>query len=342
MGSTSPSSLRVEYGARIDSGFIRNIFCTPDQEDNFRRRYNNTDVYQSAFLYDSRDIDEASLVGDAYFDFDTELNNEEAFSKVRQDALSSLMALKIWYGIPTDMVHIYFSGCKGIHITVPQVIFDIQPDRELHLKYKELATKLSARCKYKTLDLKIYDRRRLFRLTNSIHRKTGLYKIPITYEELQGLSYAQILELAKSPRSITYTTPRTIRLAVLGLKQLNSLRRVPRKIKADFSQYKGKEFWPPCITYMLEQPVTIGSRNNIGCVIAAYMYHHGYTEEETKDIIITWGNTVCMPQLSQEEIESILVSMRKGGYNYGCETIKSLCPCACKDKECGMKRNSKV
>ena len=46
----------------------------------------------------------------------------------------------------------------------------------------------------------IFDGARLIRVANTVNTKSGLYKIPITYDELKDLTYEEIQEKAKLPR----------------------------------------------------------------------------------------------------------------------------------------------
>lgn len=121
-------------------------------------------------------------------DIDSEdLNN--AYKKTKE----SIEILKLNYDI--DIKHIFFSGAKGFHILLPSQIFGFKPNEKLPVIFKNIATDmLSEYC-----DLAIYDINRLFRLTNTINSKSGLYKIPLTITQFnRGLD--AILGLAKQPQ----------------------------------------------------------------------------------------------------------------------------------------------
>ena len=68
--------------------------------------------------------------------------------------------------------------------------------------YKYIANFAKGFTPNKTVDTQIYDNKRLFRIPNTRHEKSGLYKIPITLNELQTLSIDQIREMAVKQRVI--------------------------------------------------------------------------------------------------------------------------------------------
>jgi hypothetical protein len=47
----------------------------------------------------------------------------------------------------------------------------------------------------------IYEYYGLIRVGNTWNRKSGLYKIPLSYDEFKAMSMDEIRELAKKPRS---------------------------------------------------------------------------------------------------------------------------------------------
>jgi hypothetical protein len=62
---------------------------------------------------------------------------------------------------------------------------------------------------YSSFDRTVYDRTRIFRIKNSNHGKSGLFKIPVYAGELWQLSLAQIKKLAQKQRSLK--SPETIK-----------------------------------------------------------------------------------------------------------------------------------
>ena len=95
---------------------------------------------------------------------------------------------------------IFFSGKKGFHIGLHKKLFNDligQGGFDHHIRIKMMAFEMVGDIE---IDPKIYNKTRIFRLPNSTHQDTGLYKIPISYEELSS-SIESIKELAKNSRT---------------------------------------------------------------------------------------------------------------------------------------------
>jgi hypothetical protein len=129
-------------------------------------------------------------------DFDDEDDQGRPFEDVRR-------SLRVWeakYDLPMDAVRVYFSGHKGFHIELPDELFGgFKASKDIARKLKTLAMKLGEGAE--SLDTDIYDTVRLWRTPNTRHAKSGLYKIPVSIEEVFTLTLEDIRELAKQPRS---------------------------------------------------------------------------------------------------------------------------------------------
>lgn len=126
-------------------------------------------------------------------DIDNKKNPEQSLPTCR----GLIAVLDQQYELPIKSLRIYFSGSKGFHLEIPTNLFgDIEPSIELRLRFKKIVETFGI----DDLDFLIYGRNWLWRLPNTINSKSGLYKIPITYNELNNLNYDKIKELAKNPR----------------------------------------------------------------------------------------------------------------------------------------------
>ncbi len=94
---------------------------------------------------------------------------------------------------------VYFSGSKGFHVTLiaPHNAFDPRPVVPVVLKKLCIAIARNAGIR---VDPAIYDHQRLFRLPNTRHAKTGLFKTFIDLDDLDKLDVKRIREMAKQPR----------------------------------------------------------------------------------------------------------------------------------------------
>lgn len=164
------------------------------------------DWYRSAYTYgeDAKEYWESnndSIKGytgetfssELWFDLDCESNPAKA-KKASVDLLTHLSTLG-W----VDATEIFFSGFKGFHIIV-------------HTKNRFVPSEVSIIC-YNlakeagvpigadgVFDTSVYNITRIFRLPNTRHQKTGLYKIPLTLDELRDKKIDEIKELASEPR----------------------------------------------------------------------------------------------------------------------------------------------
>lgn len=139
-----------------------------------------------------------------YFDFDNKPTKQEidimgadkanaaALEKTRLEALEVANRL-VLRGFEEDNIGCYFTGNKGFSIEV-EIDEYITPD-----KFKAITLDLAG--DLSTFDTVVADPNRIVRVANSRHQNSGLYKIPLTPEELVSLTIPEIKLLAKNPRT---------------------------------------------------------------------------------------------------------------------------------------------
>jgi DNA primase catalytic subunit len=108
-----------------------------------------------------------------------------------------VMALCQGHRYLIDDLYIWFTGGRGFHVLAKKS-FGLSTDTPA--KVKRDAESIAGNIK--TWDSSVYDRTRLWRVPNSKHGKTGLYKIPLLASEVFCLSMDGIKTLAKKQRSI--------------------------------------------------------------------------------------------------------------------------------------------
>ena len=109
------------------------------------------------------------------------------------------------YGMPPEMIRFYFSGSKGFHVEVPSECFGgIEASVNAPEKVKNLALRILDGMK---TDTAVYDHNRLWRSPNTINSKTGLYKVPLSYDEVMNLAVEDIEGLARGRRSVAHGAP---------------------------------------------------------------------------------------------------------------------------------------
>lgn len=327
--------IHIEGGHALPK-FNRNDMLTIYDVPEYRKKYDNTGLYLSAYLYETPDPKEGALYADFYLDFD----DEEDFEKVRKDAIYAIwyMEQSFKYGIPRNLIRIYYSGKKGLHLLVPADIFGIQPDNNLNEHYKTMAKDFSTNAPYDTIDLKIYDRRRLFRMVNSKHQDTGLHKVPLTYIELVHAPVEQIRKIAEKPRVLKYPKPYLVASARREYElNVEAWKKRFGKTFDSKKRFKDKplDFIPTCIRELIDQGPVSGKRNQTASVLAAFWRKQGCTEQEAWDYLVRWNNG-SMPDW---EIKQILEKMYKNGYQFGCSTLETLATCS--GKECPLYKENK-
>jgi predicted transcriptional regulator len=281
-------------------------------------------------MYPADDPYIGGILSNFYIDFDCEENPDKA----RKEAIAVVKKLVNEYDIPEESIGIAFSGMKGISITVDYRIFNAESSADLPLIWKSLAQELIAKLKLKTADSSVYERRRLWRLLNSRHQKTGLYKIPLTLTELEKLAIEHVKEKAVKPREL-FTKGET-RVISKAEKLFNEHRSKvekwisERKKAFETTELKSALDDPPCVKKRLEIGARIGTRNNLAFQLAIYYADKGLSQEEITRICNLFASK-CEEPLSENEIEALVNSAIKGiedkRYSVGCssEAFADLC-----------------
>lgn len=327
---------QFEYGGVYNINnkkiFGRNKFISLEDIDSIRSKFNNTDVYTTIFQYNNLNQNESDLIGPMYLDLDMDINNEDDFNRLKTNLNLIVIYLKQYYGISNNHIRFYFTGKKGFHLIIPYQLFNIKPDKNLNLYYKEIAKELDDNTLDHIIDLKIYDKRRLLRLINSINSKTGLYKVPIRYEDILRFSFEDIKNYAKEPKYLDFpnvsisekATQKFIDIKNKLLKankdkKINTSSNI--KIVNDLSTIR----FPDCILNILSTGASQGSRNNTCIILASAFFQNGISFNETVRLLTEWNETKNDPCLEEHELLTTINSAYKqviNGIRYGCSSIK--------------------
>lgn len=161
---------------------------------------NETDWYMSLFQYNDKHKEILKTSGTLagikdvktdiiFFDFD----DKDNINNAKEDAITLCKRLKD-KGI--ENFNICFSGMKGF--SVDFYTKELFTPRE----FKQIITGLAG--DLKTFDVKVCDPQRVVRVPNTKHQKSGLYKVPITFEELSSLTIEEITSNAIKPNFEAY------------------------------------------------------------------------------------------------------------------------------------------
>lgn len=312
----------------------RNILATLDEvEIKIRNRFKNTDAFATVYMYDSKDQSTANLFAPLYIDLDLKMKGNNDYQKVKRDLLHVVTALNMSYGVPFEYIRVFFSGNKGFHVLVDPEIFGIEPSPDLNESYRAIAHDMKKITMFKTVDTGIYDRVRLFRLPNSLHSGTGLYKVPVSIDFVRSSDYGSMVEYASSPKHIEYPEPKIIyeasrkfRDAVAKFKESENLSMGGNGSRKAYTN--GKIM--PCIEGMLESPAESGTRNKSTVIMASALCQAGWSREDALDELMKWNKQHNMPSLSDREVRTTVFSAFKEfdqGKAYGCRAIKELGMC---------------
>lgn len=346
----------VECGADKDSEkfpFTRKHYLHPNDTDQFRNFYNNAGVYHTVMNYINPvwfqnergkwlvNAKDSFKYGDFYLDFDNVIEKEEDFLKIKADVRQALKYLKLFLNISIEQVRFFFSGNKGVHLIVDAQTIGLEPHIALNSIYKDMADDIKKYCKYETLDTGVYDDKRMFRMVNSINKKSGLYKIPITAKELNDLTYAQIAELARNPRMINTPTPiKSDKATRMFADYVRNWSEKIERSKTFTGKIRQLKELPPCIKAMHENVFkeTVDRRNQSGTSLTSFYFQQGLEREETMQIMLKWGIENCSPSLNHNDIKTIVNSVYNGQYRYGCSSFKELSG-VCDKENCPLFKN---
>lgn len=322
----------VEMGGGDGRSFHRNLFVTHKEAyeegllANYMERRKMTDVYRTLFTYETTDIAHARMMAPLCFDMDKELYTNDDFKQIVRDTLLVLAYLEEELFIPKQAVRIYFSGSKGFHLMVPFELTGMVPSNDLPEKYKIIADKVKNETIYRTVDMVIYERRRLFRVENTINSKTGLYKVPMPLEMLYGLTLDALREYASIPREIEYEEflpdPRTQK-ALERILLVNKMKTMKRRHPRTIVPAQRMDLLP-CVNKLLAEGTGQGGRNNTCVAIASSLAQSGLEKDEAVEMVLAW-NDLNSPPLPQAEVVRTVSSayqMAHEGRGYGCGFFK--------------------
>tara|TARA_Y100001963_G_scaffold48232_1_gene67816 strand:+ start:868 stop:2628 length:1761 start_codon:yes stop_codon:yes gene_type:complete len=196
----------------------------------------------------------------------------------------------------------YFSG-SGYHLILSGDLFNFKPGNDLPFIVKQTLKSLIP-----DIDSSIYMRTGIYRLQHTPNQKTGLYKIPLTCDEVMNKDPEDIFELAKTPRfdfdfhnlEGNGELEDTIVKEIPDIKVFNKISE-PNKII-------------PCVQSMLNKGAIEGSRHITAMRIVSHFKRHGIPSHYAKVCMLHWNNK-SMPENSMiEMVENVYNS----NYKYGC------------------------
>jgi hypothetical protein len=141
---------------------------------------------------------ESHYRGPLYFEFDTR-NAVDALTDLRR----CLSIIEVEYGCPLEALHVWHSGGRGFHGTIPPIVIGAEAGHP-HLPriYGAMIDQLFPRGVAPLLDRSIYSsgKGRMWRLPNRQRTDTKQYKVPLSICQVLHKPYADLDALTHQPR----------------------------------------------------------------------------------------------------------------------------------------------
>jgi len=322
---------------------------------------NNYNCFATVLRYAlPRHEDGEEAWGPFYLDLDAADESEE---KGRRAALADARKIVRWFcdaGLDKTQVRVWFSGNRGFHITIDPYALGAEPSPDLHSVYKLFGGWLVELLDLKTLDLAVYSSRRMWRLPDSIHHKSGLFKVEVTHEELKR-GMAAILKQAKQPRGPLYDDTDIAALAERDPHP--ELSQLYASFVQDWEHHKdlqrlrprkpievGSEM-PVCIKWLLGRkrlPRPHTGHLAMLC-LASWFKDAGKTQEECLAAMLPWAlaredsTDRGKPRVIEADVRAQVRSIYAGeDYHFACAFIRSLSApddrVACEYRNCPVAR----
>ena len=280
-------------------------------------------VYKSLYLYDEegrqyhklrktfKDFLGKRYINNVLIDIDRGDNTDEYTLNKTKGVLFELEEL----GVQSRAYNIYFSG-TGYHIMISGEVFNFpQGTTDLPFIVKETMNNL-----FSDIDIAVYNRTSIYRCTNTLNPKSGLYKIPLTHNQANESSAEEIISEA-TRQIILETDP------IWGDGELEKkvITEIPQ-IRVMESNVEPRNI-VPCVQKMYKLGPEEGSRNNTMMRIASHFFRHGIPSAAAKAALLEWNGGQLVDELIIKKVEDTY----RGGYKYGCkdELMAKYCQTHC-------------
>lgn len=258
----------------------------------------------------------APALGYFVLDFD----HSEDMELAKADCKTAIKELRL----EPSTYKVFFSGGKGFHLYIRHEFFSIAPSDSTAKQFERIANQIGKDLNLSTLDDGIYQANRKFRLPNSKHPKTGLFKVELTLEQLE-LSIDEIKALAETPQSVTlsdYTTPKT-KYAKGSVTPVGSVALSPSSFGLDVAPEENifrKHREKPCISALQNTKHKEGRRHEVALVIIADYFHQGRPQSETESAIRDFCKLNGISERFDRDYLRAINDIYSGNreYNFGC------------------------
>lgn len=261
-----------------------------------------TDQYHSVYFYNEehekhfkqkgtvRGITDV-ITDKLVFDFDNEDNVEQA----RLDTIEAVSRIKN-LGVKPEDIELYFSGLKGFSVIVKLDRF-ISPEEHSHVALNVIGKGLE------TIDPSVYNPSRLFRVPNTKHPVSKLYKVKLSHFQLEKLSVDKIKALATSTKPVTLSKPVSLKPDLFALPK-----KIVEKEKKTYQMdnTSAPRHWKDYKWKLLNAvEVKAGERHNAMMVIGATCRGLGYNRDITESFLKTFDGKYAQATKQDERPEEV-------------------------------------
>jgi len=300
---------------------LKDLETTVEEAKN-RRVDGDVDLFSSVYRFQGDDPNLGPLIGGLVFDLDDARDPERA----RKEAVELVRSLRNEFGVREGSIDLCYSGSKGFSLVINRRVFGFEPSEILPLVHKSMAGEMAERLGLSTVDPKIYERRRLWRLPNSRNSKSMLYKVRLTVQELESQSIEQIRQIALRPRSLVQRVNHELseQAHALYLKHKAEIEASLATRRETFGPADFSGAILPCIAAILDGGVEEGYRNTSAFCLAVFFARSGESMDRIKERLLDW-NQRNRPPLDDREIEGVTESAFRGvaedRYSVGCSNV---------------------
>lgn len=190
-------TIKNEEGKKVG---YETYFYTTEQLEALAKRKKYTGLYTSVYAYDKPDIETATRFAPLFFDIDN-----KDLERSLDDARKLLSYFQEF--MTDDAIRVYFSGSKGFHIEIEPLAMGIAPSNDLKRIFRRIAEYLRDELDLPSLDFAVYDDRRMWRMPNTIHQNTGLYKREIPKTIIHSDSAVAFIRQAARTPNLDFEVP---------------------------------------------------------------------------------------------------------------------------------------
>ena len=279
----------------------------------------NTDWYQSVYYYNDKHAEQFKTTKSMKGITDVKTNklvldfDSATPDLARKDALVAIKRLNE-INIKESNIEIFYSGAKGIHLTVT-LKNELTP-RQTALAAKKIAGDLP------TFDPSLYDSAQILRVPWTKNQKSGLFKVPLTAKQLNS-SIESIQKLAENINNVTteFNWEETDLPETIYKEEPKAETKKEIVLKSELDLTNKPRHWPDYKWALLNAyKVKPEERHEALMRIAATARGLGYPEDMTRALCLTFDDkfTASTGKPSVEDLEdNILATVFSNKWNGG-------------------------